>query len=258
MRHDKSPDVTRDAVLGGQLTLLQPKRGHRVGHDAILLAAATSARARGHAIDLGAGVGAAGLALARRVGGLRVTLVEIDPFMAQLADENIAANGFADRVRAVVLDVAAPGRAFATAGLGPGCATAVLMNPPFNDPVRHNVSPHARRALAHAGARSTLRKWLHTAGRLLVPEGVVTLIWRAEGIADVLDALSGQYGGVCLMPVHSKPGAAAIRVLVAARKRSRAPIAILPGLVLNDADGRPSAEAEAVLRDAVPLPLASC
>ena len=62
--------TSEDAVLGGRLRLRQPLKGHRVGHDAILLAAATGGRSGEHAADLGAGVGAAGLALAARVGGL--------------------------------------------------------------------------------------------------------------------------------------------------------------------------------------------
>src|ERR1700683_3343567 len=85
--------TSEDAVLGGRLTLRQPLRGHRVGHDAILLAAATAARAGEHAVDLGAGVGAAGLALARRVAGLTVTLVEIDPALAQFGGDNAQRNG---------------------------------------------------------------------------------------------------------------------------------------------------------------------
>ena len=71
-------ETSEDAVLGGRLRLRQPLRGHRVGHDAILLAAATGAQSGEHAVDLGAGVGGAGLALAARVPGLRVSLVEID------------------------------------------------------------------------------------------------------------------------------------------------------------------------------------
>ena len=119
----ESAGVSEDAVLGGSLTLRQPLRGHRVGHDAILLAAATAAGAGEHAVDLGAGVGAAGLALARRVAGLAVTLVEIEPALAALARENAARNGFAERVRAVCLDVAAPAAAFAAAGFRPGRRT---------------------------------------------------------------------------------------------------------------------------------------
>src|SRR3954471_19957724 len=86
-------EITEDAVLGGRLSLRQPRRGHRFGHDTILLAAATPARAREHALELGAGVGAAGLALAQRVPSLDVTLIEIDPELAGLAAENAERNG---------------------------------------------------------------------------------------------------------------------------------------------------------------------
>src|SRR5437016_2413632 len=84
--------TTQDAILGGRLVLRQRRRGHRVGHDAILLAAATGGRAREHAVDLGSGVGAAGLALGLRVPGLKVTLVEVDASLAALAAENARAN----------------------------------------------------------------------------------------------------------------------------------------------------------------------
>src|SRR5204863_3211595 len=97
----KRNTITEDAVLGGRLLLRQPRRGHRVGHDAILLAAACPARARERVVDLGAGVGAAGLALAQRVNDCSVTLVEIDPALAALAAENARANGLGGRVSAV-------------------------------------------------------------------------------------------------------------------------------------------------------------
>src|SRR4051812_48756250 len=97
-------DITEDAVLGGRLVLRQPKRGHRFGHDAILLAAATSAEAGARAVEFGAGVGAAGLALAQRVPGLAVTLVEIDAALAELARDNARRNGMGDRVNVATLD----------------------------------------------------------------------------------------------------------------------------------------------------------
>src|SRR5580692_343479 len=56
-------DVSEDAVLGGRLVLRQPLRGHRFGHDAILLAAAVRASPGEHAVDPAAGVGAAALQL---------------------------------------------------------------------------------------------------------------------------------------------------------------------------------------------------
>src|SRR5262249_32872203 len=112
-----SAEVTGDAARGGRLRLKQPRRGHRVGHDAILLAAACPARAGERAVDLGAGVGAAGLALALRVEGVEVVLVEVDAGLARLAAQNAQLNGMSARVSSAVLDVAAPARAFAAAGL---------------------------------------------------------------------------------------------------------------------------------------------
>jgi len=244
----KRNTITEDAVLGGRLRLRQPRRGHRVGHDAILLAASCPARAGDDVVDLGAGVGAAGLALATRGEGTSVALVEIDPDLAALAAENAARNGLGARVRTVQLDVAAPARAFAARGLGAQCCARVLMNPPFNDAARHRLSPDARRRRAHAAAPSTLAAWIRTAARLLRPRGTLSLIWRADGLEQALCALAPAFGAVTLLPLHPKPGAPAIRILLCATKASRAPLAILPGLLLNDRAGRPTAEAEAVLR----------
>jgi tRNA1(Val) A37 N6-methylase TrmN6 len=250
-----SADLTEDTVLGGRLRLKQPRHGHRVGHDAILLAAACPARAGERAVDLGAGVGAAGLALAIRVEGTNVTLVEVDADLVALATENAQLNGLAERVDAVVLDAAAPAPAFAAAGLGSQSVARVLMTPPFNDPARQRASPDRRRRLAHAAPGGTLPAWIKTAARLLRPRGTLTIIWRADGLADVLRALDSAFGAATVLPIHSRPGDAAIRVLVRAARASRAPLTMLPGLVLNDRAGRPTAQAESVLRGGAVLPL---
>jgi tRNA1(Val) A37 N6-methylase TrmN6 len=139
-------DLAEDAFLGGQLRLKQKRSGHRAGHDAILLAAATEARAGDRVVDLGAGIGTAGLALARRVAGIRLGLVEIDPELAELARANAAANAIAAETS--VLDVTADAQAFAASGLAPDSVDVVLMNPPFNDPARHRGSPDQARQIA--------------------------------------------------------------------------------------------------------------
>src|SRR5690349_7978171 len=144
---DRLLECTEDAFLGGRLRLRQLKTGHRAGHDAMLLAAATSASAGRRVVDLGAGVGAAGLALARRIEGVDLVLVEIDETLAALARSNAAANAIAADV--IVLDVESGAEAFAIAGLPPDSVDAVLMNPPFNDGARHRASPDLARAHAH-------------------------------------------------------------------------------------------------------------
>jgi tRNA1(Val) A37 N6-methylase TrmN6 len=246
-------DLTDDAALGGRLHLLQPRRGHRFGHDGILLAAATPARDGDRAADLGAGVGAAGLALAARVPGTRVTLVEIDPHLAELARENAARNGLADRVDAAALDITASRKDFVAANLAAGSCDIVLMNPPFHE--AHPGSPDVWRRRAHALETGGFIDWAATAKRLLRPRGILTLIFRADAVPMLVDLLGDGFGAITVLPVHPKPGALAIRVLLSATKASRGTFAMRPGLVLANADGTPSTEAEAVLRHGAALEL---
>ncbi len=249
----KRPGLTDDAILGGKLRLLQPQSGHRFGHDAVLLAAAIPARPGEQAIEFGAGVGAAGQALLARVPKLRLIMVEIEPALAKLAAENIARNGFSGQARVLTLDVAAPARSFAALGLRPGMADHVFMNPPFNDGSRQ-ASPNRLRRAAHRAAKNTLSTWVGAATRLLRPGGALTLIWRSDGLGEVLAALSPSYGAVKVLALHPNADKPAIRTIVRAVKESRAPMSILPGLVLNE-DGVASASAERVLRGGAALPL---
>lgn len=240
------PDTTDDAFLGGRLHLYQPRSGHRAGHDAMLLAAATEAHPGQRVADLGAGVGAAGLALAARITCLDLTLVEIDPALAELARENARRNNL--NARAVVLDVSGPAESFAAAELPPDSLDIVMMNPPFNHPGRHQASPDASRKIAHAAEEQTLEVWVHAARRMLKSGGALVLIWRAEGLADVLAALSRGFGSVSVMPVHPRAGEGAIRILVGAVKGARAPLVLHPGLDLEGTAASAVLRGEGVLR----------
>ncbi len=248
-------DTTEDAFLGGQLRLRQPRSGHRSGHDAMLLAAATSARAGDGVVEFGAGVGAAGLALAKRVGGIALTLVEIDPQLAALARDNAAANNIAADV--VVLDVTSAADAFAALGLAPDSADIVLMNPPFNDASRHRASPDHARASAHVADAETLEQWIHAGRRLLRSGGALTLIWRADGVAEVLAALGRGFGSLAILPVHAEAAKPAIRMLIRAIKGGKAPTRILASLLLNDESGLPNKQVAKVLAGGGVLPLAN-
>jgi tRNA1(Val) A37 N6-methylase TrmN6 len=247
-----SRDTTEDAVLGGRLRLQQPRSGHRAGHDAVLLAAVTPARPNDRVVDFGAGVGTAGLALARRVGGVDLVLVEIDPTLAELALHNAVANGIA--AETVVLDVTATAEAFAQAGLSAESIDVVLMNPPFNDGARHRASPDAARASAHVASPATLESWVHAARRVLKSGGMLTLIWRAEAIAEVLAALARGFGSLEILPVHGDAARPAIRVLVRAVKGGRAPTLLHPGLMLNNESAVPNKRAVEILAGEAVLP----
>jgi tRNA1(Val) A37 N6-methylase TrmN6 len=247
-------ELTEDAFLGGKLCLRQPKSGHRAGHDAMLLAAATPARSGDRVVDLGAGVGAAGLAVARRVAGIRLALVEIDQSLADLARGNAVSNAIA--AETILLDVTSGAEAFAAAGLLPDTVDVVLMNPPFNDSTRHRASPDRARQIAHVAAEASLESWVHAARRILKSGGVLALIWRADAIAEVLAALHRGFGSLVILPVHAEATSPAIRILVRAVKGGRAPTRLEPALVLSDTPARPCPKVREILEGKGVLPLA--
>ena len=247
-------EFTEDAFLGGRLRLRQPKSGHRAGHDAMLLAAATPARPGDRVVDFGAGVGAAGLAVAKRVGAIELVLVEIDAALAGLARVNADANAIAADV--IVLDVTSDARVFAAAGLAPDSVDVVVMNPPFNDGARHRASPDKAREIAHQAAAATLESWIDASRRILKSGGVLTLIWRADGLTEVLAALDRGFGSLKILPVHGNAAAPAIRVLVSAVKGGKAPTQIHAALMLNDESAMPNKQVAELLAGKGVLPLA--
>jgi tRNA1(Val) A37 N6-methylase TrmN6 len=247
-------EITEDAFLGGQLRLRQPRSGHRAGHDAMLLAAATSARSGDRVVDFGAGVGAAGLAVAKRVAGIELVLVELDQSLADLARANAASNAIAADV--IVLDVTSAADAFAAVGLAPDSVDVVLMNPPFNDAARHRASPDQAREIAHVAMPATLESWMHAGRRILKSGGVLTLIWRADGLAEVLAALDRGFGSLAILPVHGDAKHPAIRILIRAIKGGKAPAQIHAALMLNDESAMPNKQVQDILAGKGALPMA--
>jgi tRNA1(Val) A37 N6-methylase TrmN6 len=241
-----------DAFFGGRLLLRQPARGHRAGTDALLLAAAAPLDFDGLALDVGAGVGAAGLALASLRPKARIGLVEIDPPTAALARENLVLNGMAERGQVFEADALAPPRRRA-AGLADESAALIISNPPFLDPRRALMSPDEDRRRAHAmhvpgaGEPSALAAWIAACLALVRPGGEMILIHRPDALGAILNSLEGRAGAVTILPVHARRETLAIRILVRAKKGSRAPLAIAPGLVLHEGE-RFTAAAEAIHR----------
>ena len=243
--------LTEDRWLGGRLTLVQPKRGHRVGTDAVLLAAAAGGLEQGRIVDVGAGVGAVGLALAQRSTLAFVDLVEIDPGLARLAERNAALNGLQARTRVLRLDALVP-RERRETGLTES-ASCVLTNPPFFDARAVRASPDESKARAHVLGRDGLARdglpdWIESSLAMLKPGGRFVMIHRPEALAPILAAIGGRLGALALLPVHPAKNAGAHRVLVSGVKGSRAPLRLAPGLVLHGADGRLTPEADALHR----------
>jgi len=234
---------TEDAVLGGRVSLRQSRDGYRAGLDAALLAASVQAKAGERVIEAGCGPGAALLAAAARNPDASFVGVEREDDALALARANIAANGFEARVEAISGDVAQP---FSKLKLKP--FDVAFANPPFfDDPAALRGPAPARKAawIADEG----LSAWTGFLLKAVREGGRIIIIHRADRLGDLIAALGEKAGSFRLRAIHPFADAPAKRVLLCATKTGKAPLVLLPPLVLHARGGaKHTDEAEAILR----------
>jgi tRNA1(Val) A37 N6-methylase TrmN6 len=245
-------DLTRDAFLGGQVQLWQPRDGYRSGTDPVLLAAATPARPGQSVLELGCGAGAALCCLGARVPGLTLSAIELQPAYADLARRNLDENHLQGRIWAG--DLSAP-----PAELNQLSFDHVMANPPYFEPGKRIGAEAADREVALAGS-TPLADWVRLAARRLRPRGYATFIQRAERLPDLLAALQGHLGAIELLPLLPRAGRPPRLILVRARKEGRAPFVFHAGAVIHAGDTHVEPGShytplfDAVLQRAAPLP----
>jgi tRNA1(Val) A37 N6-methylase TrmN6 len=241
-----SEELTQDLFLGGRLKILQPKNGFRAAIDSVLMPAAVSSTNGWRVIDIGSGVGVGSLCLLAREPKFQVTALESDPALADLAQENARRNGLTLDVLCRDLFGERIEERF----------DQVITNPPYMEAGRGTVPPDPGRARANMEG-ATLDEWLDACFTLLEPKGTLTLIHRADRLPQVLSALEERAGDIVVFPFWPDVGKPARRVLVSARKGSRAPARLLAGMRLHGAGERYTTEAEAVLRYGAAIQLGS-
>jgi tRNA1(Val) A37 N6-methylase TrmN6 len=247
--------VTEDAFLGGKLIVRQPARGYRAGLDAVLLAATIPANASGRILDVGAGVGTVGLCVAARLPSANVTLLERETVLAELARENISANGLADRINIITADIAKISAEKAALELTDASFSEVLANPPYHNQSSGSLPPEALKATSHAMADDGLETWVRFITRMTQAGGRAVMIHKTEMLPRILQAYDGRFGAIRVLPIHPRAGESAHRILVSGIKGSRAPLSLLSGLVLHGAGNEFTPEVDAILRHGAALPL---
>ena len=240
-------DFSADGFLGGRIVVRQPIEGFRSGTDAVMLAAAVPATANDALLELGSGVGVASLCVASRVTDCRVLGVEIAPQLVALAEENARTNGLGNRVRFEQAD---------TLGMPKHIRRSfdhVFCNPPFHGSTGE-TSPNADRARALSD-RDGFGDWIAAGLARVAAGGTLTLIVRADRLGEALQAAPQH--GVAIFPLWPHGASPAKRLILQIRKDSGAPLVVHPGLVLHDGHGGYTPQADAVLRGAASLALAT-
>jgi tRNA1Val (adenine37-N6)-methyltransferase len=233
-----------DALFHGRLPLLQPERGYRTNVDALWLAAfAKRPRVSRRCLDLGAGVGAIGLALIVSGGAERVTLLDVDASLLVLARRNAELAGVGERVDTLAIDLVAKlPRELA------GAFDLVVANPPYGVVGEARSSPHPARARARTGETSTLPAFARAARLTLGAAGRACFVFPAQELPRLFDALRA----TGLVPkrmrlVHPLPGAPARVALIEAKPARPGGLRVEPPFVAMSAPGRWSDEAARIL-----------
>ncbi len=220
-------------MLGGRVTLIQPRRGFRSSLDPVLLARFLEPP-YGRFLDIGCGTGA--LSFSLLAGDARATGagVELQPRLARLAALGCERNGVAERFTLIEGDVRAPA---ARAQLASESFDLVATNPPFRAVERGQTSPDEERAVANHELTLTLAEWLDVARRSVKPGGRVGVVYAAERLPELLGGMGERdLTPVRLRAVHPFVDRAAVRVLVEAQRGSRRPLAIEAPLILQVGD----------------------
>lgn len=241
---------TKDAFHRGKFWLIQPAaRGHRAGMDAMMLAAAVPSGFSGRLADLGAGAGAAGLAVASRCPASHVILVERAPEMAACAELTLALEEnrqLRDRASVLTADVALSGKARRAAGLEDASFDFAIMNPPFNA-LHDRSTPDELKRQAHVMEDELFERWIRTAAAIVKARGGLALIARPSLLPAILAALKGRFGSAAIKPIHPHPDAPAIRIVLRATRGSRGALSLAPPLVLHERESdRFTAHADAI------------
>jgi tRNA1(Val) A37 N6-methylase TrmN6 len=244
------PLVTNDAFLDGALSILQLRSGYRAGLDAVMLAAAVPGDASRplRVLDVGAGVGTAGLCVARRLPSAEVVLLERQHELAQLAAENVQHNDLAARVRVVTADIGATAAELRAHALVDESFPHVIANPPYHDTDAGTLATDALKAGAHAMDEGGLEAWGRFMARMAAPGGLATIIHKAEALGRVLAAFDQRFGAIRILPLYPRVGTLAHRIIVQGTKGSRAPLQVLPGFVLHEAGNGFTPAAQDILR----------
>lgn len=245
-------DLTDDRFLDGRLRLYQPRAGYRAGVDPVFLAASVPIRPGQSLLDLGCGVGAAALCVGARFPGVELAGLELQSEYADLARRNGVRNGIAFDVQRgdlLRMPMELKARQF----------NHVIMNPPYYDRARGTAARDSGRDTS-LGGETPLREWVVAASKRLAPKGYLSVVQRADRLADLLAPISELLGSVQVLPLLPREGRDASLILVRARKDGRAALRLHAGVVLHEGEAH-SGDREsyvpdiaAVLRDGAAFP----
>lgn len=214
----------------------------RPGTDTFLLSSLPRLRPGLRVCDLGCGTGLLGFLLLQRQPDLRIAGLDIQLEAAALARRAAAENGLTERLDFRCGDLRHVRGIFPT-----GCFDLVVCNPPYYPPAGGKLSADGARRTARSETEASLADLCAAASYLLRWGGKFCLVHKPERLADVLCALRDAGTEVKrLRFVHSRAADPPSLFLAEGCRGGRPGITVEPPLILQNGDGTPTAELNAI------------
>lgn len=214
----------------------------RPGTDTFLLSSLPRLRPGLRVCDLGCGTGLLGFLLLQRQPDLRIAGLDIQPEAAALARRAAAENGLTERLDFRCGDLRQVRGIFPT-----GCFNLVVCNPPYYPPAGGKLSADGARRTARSETEASLADLCAAASYLLRWGGKFCLVHKPERLADVLCGLrDAGTEAKRLRFVHSRAADPPSLFLAEGCRGGRPGITVEPPLILQNSDGTPTAELNAI------------
>jgi tRNA1(Val) A37 N6-methylase TrmN6 len=230
-------ETTIDNFFNGKLKIIQPTQGFRAGSDAVLLSAVANS-CSGKVLDVGCGVATASLCFSYNNAKAKITSIDIQDGLLELAKKNIKENSF-ENIDIKKVDITSDKPDYQT-------YNSVITNPPFFKDGHGVKSPNAIKQTANTG-EIDLKQWIDFCFLSLKDKGDFTIIFVADRLSELLFLMHERFGDVEIIPLYPRLGQDAKRVIVKAKKNTKGVTKLTSGIILHKEDG--SSNIEEILRE---------
>lgn len=230
------------------LRIIQPREGYRFSADSVILAHFAGASSlKGTVVDLGTGGGVMLLLLSALCPGLNLVGLELQERAADRARRSVELNKSVLQRLGAAVEIIQGDLRDAASYIKPGCADAVISNPPFISIGAGPVNCNREIALSRQELTCTLEDVFKAAGCVLKNKGRLFLVHKPSRLTD-LSCLGRHFSlePKTLRFVHPRLDSEPSMVLLECIKGSAPGARVMPPLVMFDAEGGPSQEIKTI------------
>ena len=235
-------EVSKNKILGGSISLFQPKKGFRVSIDSILLS--SSIKKYSNCMEFGTGSGVILIYLSKKFPNSKIIGVEKNIELVELAKKNILENNVNDKnTKVICSDLLS--KSFLKEYNNK--LDRVIMNPPYF--CLNNVIKSDNKLKSSARYEANINQWFLAAYKKLKPKGYMNFVFRSENLDLILSKLYSSWGDIKIFPLWPKANVRSKLMIIQARKNINSGVQILPGLILHNNDGSYTDECNSILNN---------